>query len=200
MTTQQLVRYDAMCTAIAAAYELDEVKDIRDRAIAMEHYHRLAHNVEAERQCCEIRLRATRKWRQLYDQGEKNKGGRPSKNPSSDTTGFRTLADHGVSRDEAARGAQLAALSDEEFEERLAQPGPLSTASLLSNGNGRSHHPVDLVEEQALWLWGRLQEFRREGILDQDAAMICQTMLPHMRETLRELLPLVIDWLRKVEP
>jgi hypothetical protein len=27
-----LVRYDAMVNAIAAAYEVDEVKDIRDRA------------------------------------------------------------------------------------------------------------------------------------------------------------------------
>lgn len=38
----ELVRYNAMCQAIASAYEVDEVKDIRDRAIALEHYSRLA--------------------------------------------------------------------------------------------------------------------------------------------------------------
>ena len=56
-----LVRYDAMCQAIDAAYQVDEVKNIRDRAVALEHYSRLANNVEAERQCCEIRLRAERR-------------------------------------------------------------------------------------------------------------------------------------------
>ena len=50
----ELVRYDAMCSAIAAAYEVDEVKDIRDKAIALEVYARQARNTEAERQACEI--------------------------------------------------------------------------------------------------------------------------------------------------
>jgi hypothetical protein len=35
-----LVRYDAMCRAIEAAYKVDEVKDIRDQAIALETYAR----------------------------------------------------------------------------------------------------------------------------------------------------------------
>jgi hypothetical protein len=72
----ELIRYDAMCQAIATAYQVDEVKDIRDRAIALEHYSRLAHNVEAERQCCEIRLRAERKAGQLLAKREKAKGAR----------------------------------------------------------------------------------------------------------------------------
>jgi hypothetical protein len=61
----QLVRYDAMCSAITAAYSVDEVKDIRDKARAIEVYARQAKNVEAERQACEIRLRAERKAAQL---------------------------------------------------------------------------------------------------------------------------------------
>ena len=56
--------------------------------------------------------------RQLYDDGEKAKGGgdQRSDHRSSITRGGPlTLADHGVSYDEAARGAKLAALSDDEM-------------------------------------------------------------------------------------
>ena len=34
----ELVRYEAMCRAIDAAYEIDEVKDIRDKARVLEVY------------------------------------------------------------------------------------------------------------------------------------------------------------------
>jgi hypothetical protein len=61
----QLVRYDAMCHAIAEAYAIDEVKDIRDKAIALEQYARQARNIEAERKAAEIRLRAERKCGEL---------------------------------------------------------------------------------------------------------------------------------------
>jgi hypothetical protein len=37
---RRVVRYDAMCQAIAAAYEVDEVKEIRDQARAIEIYAR----------------------------------------------------------------------------------------------------------------------------------------------------------------
>lgn len=69
-----LVRYDAMCPAIDAAYKVDEVKDIRDKAVALEHYARQAKNTEAERQACEIRLRAERKAAQLLAKVAKRGG------------------------------------------------------------------------------------------------------------------------------
>jgi hypothetical protein len=79
--TTALVRYDAMCKAIAAAYAVDEVKDIRDQAIALEVYARQAHNIEAERQACEIRLRAERQAGKLSAKLEKKPGRRTDKQP-----------------------------------------------------------------------------------------------------------------------
>ena len=32
---KELVRYDAMCRVISSAYKVDEVKDIRDKALAL---------------------------------------------------------------------------------------------------------------------------------------------------------------------
>jgi hypothetical protein len=45
--TPPRARYDGMCRAVAA-HAVDEVKDIRDQAIALETHARQAHNVEAE--------------------------------------------------------------------------------------------------------------------------------------------------------
>ena len=60
-----LVRYDAMCRAIAEAHVIDEVKDIRDKALALEVYYRQAKNIENECRAAEIRVRAEKKAAQL---------------------------------------------------------------------------------------------------------------------------------------
>lgn len=192
-----LVRYEAMCQAIAEAYAVDEVKDLRDKALAIEVYARQAKNVEAERQACEIRLRAERRWGQLYKASEKVKNQHDV--PLVGDEGHKTLAEMGVSYDQSSRWQGLAEVDDDTFESAVTKPGA-STTGILAEAAPKQKHPVDAIDKSALWLWGRLQDFRREGILDQDPEMICQTMLPHMRETLRELLPEVIFWLQGVEP
>ena len=112
----ELVRYDAMCRAVAEAYQVDEVKDIRDRALAIEYYARMADNTEAETQACEIRLRAERKAGKLLREMDKAKGGRPPKNPSDDTRGFKTLSEMGISYDQSSDWQKMADVSDERFE------------------------------------------------------------------------------------
>jgi hypothetical protein len=81
---------------------------------------RSAH-VEAERRCCEIRLRAERKWGELYAKMEKAKasGANQHKQRSRDTTAPPTIAAMGVSYDEASRAQKLAAVPDDQFERRL---------------------------------------------------------------------------------
>ena len=74
--TGELVRYDAMRQAIAAACGVDEVKRIRDQAAALELYARKARDTEAERQCCEIRLRAEREAGKRLERMEKANGAR----------------------------------------------------------------------------------------------------------------------------
>jgi hypothetical protein len=110
-TGYALIRYDAMCSAIAAAHEVDEVKDIRDKAIAIEAYSRQARNTEAEWEACEIRLRAERKCGQLLAEREKAKGaagnpggrGAPIVPPQDGSTQPKTLEQLGVSKRQSER-------------------------------------------------------------------------------------------------
>lgn len=60
-----IIIYDAMCTAIADCHRIDEVKDLRDKAMALELYAKQAKNFEAERKASEIRLRAERRTGEL---------------------------------------------------------------------------------------------------------------------------------------
>ena len=101
-----LVRYDAMCRAIDQAYRVDEVKDLRDKAMALEAYAKQAKNTEAERRACEIRLRAERKagslLKTMAKSKERPKGRQPKVSPGT------TLTNIGVSRDQSSRWQQLA--------------------------------------------------------------------------------------------
>lgn len=117
-----LVKYDAACSAIAAAKSVDEVKDIRDMSIAMAAYARQANNRDMEADAVEIRLRATRRLDQLRQAQKETVGlapaGRPSKiglskNPISDRP---TLASQGIDKNLAHQSRTLGSLTDDQFE------------------------------------------------------------------------------------
>ena len=208
MTTSQesapLVRYDAMCRAIDAAYEVDEIKAIRDKAIAMEHYFRLAKNPEPERRACEIRLRAERKAGQLLKAEEKAKGTLkrgPNFPRSPSTTTAPTLASRGITKNQSSKWQQLAAIPDEQFEAALAVASKPSTNGLLdeaaalgvrAQAGAETLRPMD---KQALWLWGRLRDFESDGLLARDQTEVLDEMTDAMRADVLRITPLVIEWL-----
>src|SRR5262249_43086763 len=123
-----LIRYDAACRALAEAKSVDEVKDIRDKAVAMAAYAKQAKNRALEADAVEIRMRATRRLDQMRQAQKEtvglNKGtagkGRPkigglSDNPPIDDR--PTLESQGIDKNLAHQGRVLGALSDEKFEE-----------------------------------------------------------------------------------
>jgi hypothetical protein len=119
------------CRAIAEAYAVDEVKDIRDKALALEIYARQALNVEAERQACEIRLRAERKAGHLLRQMEKAtpRGSNQFKEGSHDVTDPQTLSDLGISKNQSSKWQKLAAIPTSEFEHHVCDPTTMPTTN-----------------------------------------------------------------------
>jgi N6-adenosine-specific RNA methylase IME4 len=119
-----LALYSAARSALAAAYRVDEVKDIRDKAVAMQAYARQAQDAALIEMATEIRLRAERRAGQLLREIEKasgakgNPGGRGAKIVrSADATAQKpTLAELGINKNQSARWQKLAELDEAAFE------------------------------------------------------------------------------------
>jgi hypothetical protein len=204
--TTELLKYEAMCKAIAEVYEIDEVKDIRDKALAIQYYARQAQNTIAERQACEIRLRAERKGGQLLKERKAageivhgargNPGGQGAPIVRSHDVTPQTLNDFHISKKQSSDWQKLADIPDDAFEEALKGDHPTTGGIIAAHApKPKPEKPQDLVHDKALWLWGKMLEFEREGVLDKAPEEIMETMLDHMRKTTLELAPKVAAWL-----
>lgn len=120
MNVTALVRYDAACRAVADAKSIDEVKDIRDRAVAMAAYARQAKNRDLEADAIEIRMRATRQL-DLMRQAQKEAVGlnRGAAVPTR-VDHKPTLASQGIDKNLAHQARQLGAMSEDAFEKAVA--------------------------------------------------------------------------------
>ena len=188
-----LVRYDDMVRAIGEAYEVDEVKEIRDRAKALETYFRLAQNTENERRACEIRLRAERRAGALLKEVEKAKASSGNQHTgkvdrSPDVTGPKTLADMGITKNQSAQWQKMAGIPEDQFEAALAT-GRATTTGLIKV-------PEAIKDPGSVWLWGTLGEFDRNGIMDRDINEIIDLWSDDGMGLRIEIIPRLIEWLK----
>lgn len=124
--TATLIKYEAARRALLEAHRIDEAKDIRDKAIAMQVYARQAKDRDLIEMATDIKLRAERRAGELLREMPKNKGargdGRPElggrgDRPPKDTT--PKLSDFGISKDDSSRWQRLAAMPEDQFEEKV---------------------------------------------------------------------------------
>ena len=125
MNQTGLAKYDAARYALSVAVEVDEVKDIRDKAAAMAAYARQAQDKELLQWATEIKVRAERRAGEMMRDTEKNKGLKGSIVSGTSVVPVRdntpTLADMGISKNESSRWQKLAAVSNEKFEEAVGR-------------------------------------------------------------------------------
>ena len=122
--TSALMKYDTARRALAAAHRVDEVKNIRDKAVAMQAYARQAKDTTLITQATDIRMRAERRAGELLtemaERGERagqgqSKGNRPLPLPD--------LRDLGVTKMQSSRWQRLAALDPDTFERNVKRAG-----------------------------------------------------------------------------
>ena len=199
-----LAKYDAMCRAIDAAHKVDEVKEIRDKAIALQHYARQAQNTDAERRAAQIRLRAERKAGQLLAQTQKSKGtrGQLKGRRSSGGRNIRppektpTLRELGITKDQSSQWQQLGKMRQDEFDVAIGTADVPTTERVLADA--KPPRPGPKVGKDSLWLWGRLLDFERDALLVKRPADLIATMRDPMKDDVHRLAPKVATWLKQI--
>lgn len=188
--------YDDMCRAVDACYTVDEVLDIRDEARKWEAYAKIAMNTEAERKACEIRLRAERKAGQFRMKMDKPAGARGVGKKVDRTDGSPlSNAELGISDHQSADWQKLAEASDDEFETALKASDKPTTKGIL---RAIAEPKTIAVSKEALWLAGRLRDFKEDGILGMAPSNVMSTMTDQMKDLVHTLAPQVAGWLKRI--
>ncbi len=112
------------------------------------------------------------------------------KRSSNDTT---TLSGIGLTKDQSSKWQQLAEVPEDEFEAEVTKPGPKPTTSGLL---AKRKEPEWSIDSKALWAWGCIIQFKRQGLLDADQGKLFALMTEPMQEEVLEEAPRLIAWLK----
>lgn len=218
--TSSLAIYERMCSAIAECVAVDEVKDIRDKALALEAYYRQARNLDAEREAANVRLRAERRVGELLKElaratpEEVAQAGGIAKAATSPEGTKQTisqmampkgpspyaaaLSEHGISRQTAHKFQALANIPKADFERALSGPEKPTTKGVISRATLRDPTPTPRVSDEALWIWGRLRDFENT-YFSADLRAARQSSTDAMASDVLRIIPALRDFLDRLE-
>ena len=119
----QLVHFENARRELELATNIDEVKDLRDKAEALRLYMRQAgESLEMQNKCAEIKIRAERRAGEILKEREKNPGTRMlGSDIVSPPEEIETLSDIGISRKQSSRFQAIARIPEPTFEEHIAK-------------------------------------------------------------------------------
>lgn len=134
-----LVKYEAARQALAEAHRVDEVKDVRDKAAAMELYARQSKDTQMMQMAAEIKIRAERRLGEMIREQKEtvglntgakgNPGGQGARLCGSEAEPHKpTLAEVGIDKKLSSRAQKLAAIPEEHFETAIATARETVTA------------------------------------------------------------------------
>ena len=161
-----------------------------------------------------IRARAEMRLAQEYDEAQDrgevarhgaSEGGRGNQHGNVSKQNVTTAADLGLARKDIHEARQLR-------DAEAAEPGAIRRAldGMIERGEEPTRaalkrevidRPVaaKVMDPKALWLWGRLKDFEREGVLGRDPGALLSEMTEPMRADVRRLLPLVRGFIEELE-
>lgn len=115
-----------------------------------------------------------------------------------------TAADLGIRRDEIHDARKIR-------DAETAEPGLISRTlnAMVDRGEEptraalkrelQASKPQKVMNPKSLWIWGRLKDFEREGMLNADPDVLLSEMTDPMRADVRRLLPMVRELIEELE-
>lgn len=188
--------------AAKSAGRMAKAKTAHDSLIA--DIHRAQAHALAIRARAEMRL--AEEYDAAQDRGEvAGNGQRGPEKAVADGNSFSpaTVADLGIRRDEIHEARKMR-------DAEAADPGIISRTieGMIERGEEPTRQglrkeitakPKPQMAREPLWVWGRVKDFDRDGILAISPMVLAAGMTGEMRQDLRAQLPAVISYLTKLE-
>lgn len=185
----------------------DAAKSVARMAKAKQAHDSLIADVHrAQAHALAIRARAEMRLAEEYDDAQ-DRGDVVGKSGGGDSTvvarNAATAADLGIRRDEIheARKFRDAERADPGVIQRtiegMVERGEEPTRAALRKEI--TAKPKPQMSREPLWVWGRVKDFDRDGILAISPMILAAGMTGEMRQDLRAQLPAVISYLTKLE-
>lgn len=185
--------------AAKSAARIMKAKEAHDSLIADVH--------RAQAHALAIRARAEMRLAEEYDaaqeRGEVGKrgdfGGVNSRGKDTPTAADLGLAHKDIHEFRAIRDAERAEPGVvQRTIDKIVERGEEPTRAALKREIAAKPQPKPM-HPKALWLWGRLKDFERDGVLDLSAEFLLAEMTAPMREDVRRIVPLVREFIEEIE-